>query len=73
MPSIRCSSVELGTCLTAVNIAASPKIACGWRTRPKTCKTKQAYWDMAQEWFKLAMKADAPEDANGGNGKGLIS
>jgi hypothetical protein len=28
---------------------------------------------MAQEWFNLAIKADAAEDASGGNGKGLIS
>jgi hypothetical protein len=41
--------------------------------KAKNLQDQASLLDMAQEWFKLAMKADAPEDANGGNGKGLIS
>jgi hypothetical protein len=46
-----------------------PKIACGWR-KAKNLQDQAKLLEMAQEWFRLAIDADAAE---GGNGKGLIS
>jgi hypothetical protein len=44
MPSIRCvHRFELGACPTGIKIAASPKNACGWRTRANTWY-QQGFW-----------------------------
>jgi hypothetical protein len=41
--------------------------------KAKNLQDQASLLAMAQEWFNLAIKADAAEGADGGNGKGLIS
>ena len=41
--------------------------------KAKNLQDQAKLLEMAQEWFNLAIKVDAAEGADGGDGKGLIS